>query len=106
MENNSSDFLIKNNSLSKINFGRNSNNFSFGISRTLLYFLFLKIYILIYLFINLIYGFKRQKKEIKIIISLMKKYLSNKQSIISTSNNNIESEIYLDKYETDIFTII
>ena len=55
----------------------------------------------------MIYVFKRQRKnEIEIIISLIKRYLSNEKSIISTYNTNMESEIYLDKYETDIYNNI
>jgi hypothetical protein len=101
MENKSNDSLIKNNLFKKINFERNSNNFSFGISKTLWFYLFLKICIFLCLFVNLIYESKRQKKDIKIIISLIKRYLSNDQSIISTNEKNMVSEIYLDKYETD-----
>jgi len=106
MENKSNDSLIKNNLFKKINFERNSNNFTFGISKSLWYYLFLKIFVLLCLFVNLIYEFNRQKKDIKIIISLIKRYLSNEQSIISTNDKNTVSEIYLDKYETDIYNNI
>jgi hypothetical protein len=38
MENKSNDSLIKNNLFKKINFERNSSNFSFGISKSLVVF--------------------------------------------------------------------
>ena len=63
-------------------------------------------FILIFLFINLLYEFKRQKNDIKIFISEIKKYLSNEHSIISNNNKNVEKEIYLDKYETNIYNNI
>jgi predicted O-methyltransferase YrrM len=106
MDNKSNDSLIKNHLFKKMNFERNSNNCSFGISKLLWHFLFLKIFIFLCLFVNLIKEFKKQKNDIKIIISLIKRYLSNEQSIISTNDKNMTSEIYLDKYETDIYNNI
>jgi hypothetical protein len=82
MENKSNDSLIKNNLFKKINFERNSSNFSFGISKSLWYFLFLKIYIFLCLFVYLIFEFKKEKNEIKKIISLIKRYLLNDQSLM------------------------
>ena len=98
MENKSNDSLIKNNLFKKINFERNSNNFSFGISKSLGYFLFLKISFFLCFFIHLIFEFKKQKNEFKKIISLIKRYLSNEQSTNSINSKNMISEIYLDKY--------
>ena len=56
MENNSNGLLIKNNSLKKLNFERNSNNFYFGISRTLEIFITFSISKDIYFYI-FIYNF-------------------------------------------------
>lgn len=106
MESKYNDELIKNNLLKTINFEKNSNNCSYKISKVLWYVLFLKICVLIYLFINLIYIIRKQKNDVKIIISLIKKYLLKEQSIISNHNKNVEKEIYLDKYETDIYNNI
>lgn len=107
MERQSSNNLINNNLFKKIYFENNSNNCSYKTSKLLWLALFLKVCAIIYLLINLINVFKRQKEnEIKIIISLIKKYFSNEKSIISTFNTNMESEIYLDKYETDIYNNI
>ena len=47
----------------------------------------------------------KQKNRIK-IISLIKRYLSNEQSINSNKNKTMILEIYLDKYETDIYNNI
>jgi predicted O-methyltransferase YrrM len=100
MEINSNDLLINN----KL-FG---NNFSFGISKSInkRNSLFLKIFIFLCLFIYLTYEFNRQNNGIKLIISLIKIYLSNEHSIISTKEKNMITEIYLDKYETDIYNNI
>jgi hypothetical protein len=97
-----SNDLTKSNLL-KINFGRNSKNFSFGIQKLLFYFLFIKICILIYLFILIKYGLNRQKDSFKEIISLFKKYLSKNGTLLATTKNEIEEkEIYFDKYEIDM----
>ena len=106
MENKSNDNLIKNNLFKKMNFENYSNKCSYRISKLLYLALFLKICILLYLFIYLIYELKRQKNDIKIIISLIKKYFVNKQSLVSTNNKKAEIEIYLDKYETNIYNNI
>ena len=106
MKSKSNSNLINNNLLKKISFEKSSNNCSYTISKLLWCILFLKICTLIYLLINLIYVFKRQKNDNKIIISLIKQYLSNEKSIISSHNINMESEIYLDKYETHIYNNI
>jgi hypothetical protein len=104
MEEKSTD-LFQDNNLLKIHFTRNSN--SYGIPITLFYFLFLKICILIYLFILLIYGLKYKKDYIKVLKSLLKTNLSrNGKSIISNKNKIEEEEIYFDKYETDIYNNI
>ena len=104
MEEKSND-LFKDNNLLKIHFTRNSN--SYGIPITLFYFLFLKICILIYLFILLIYGLKYKNDYIKVLKSLLKTNLSeNGKSIISNKNKIEEEEIYFDKYETDIYNNI
>jgi hypothetical protein len=95
MEINSNDLLINN----KL-FG---NNFSFGISKSIKHFLILKIFIFLCLFVYLIYEFNRQKNGINLIISLIKIYLLNEHSIISTKEKNMITEIYLDKYETEIY---
>ena len=102
MEKNSNDLLIKN-KLLKLNFEKNSNNLSFVISKTLFYFFFIKIGIFIYLFICLLFEFKKQKNYIKIIISLFKKNISKNGKSIISANSNIETNIYLDKFETDIY---
>ena len=106
MEIKSNDSLIKNNLFKNINIERKSNNLSFAISKSLGYLLFLKIFIFLCLFVDLIYEFKRQKNDIKLIISLIKRYLYNEQTIISTNSKNMVSEIYLDKYETYIYNNI
>ena len=88
-ERKSNDDLIKNSLLKKINFEKYSNKCSYKISKSLLLSLFIKICISIFLFINII--------------------IINKQSIastFSTNNKNMETEIYLDKYETDIYNNI
>jgi hypothetical protein len=101
MENKSNDSLIKNNLFKKINFESYSNKCSYRISKSLYLVLFLKICILLYLFIYLIYELKRQNNDIKKIISLFRKYFANEQSFVSSNNKNEEVELYLDKYETD-----
>jgi hypothetical protein len=106
MESKSNNKFINNNLSEKINFKKSSNNCSYKISKLLWFILFLIIYVLIYLLINLIYIFKRQKNDNKIIMSLLKKYFSNEKLMISTHNTNVESEIYLDKYETHIYNNI
>lgn len=106
MESKSNSNFINNNLLKKINFEKSSNNCSYTISKILCYILFITICALIYLLINLIYAFKRQKNDNKIIISLIKKYLSNEKLVNSTYNTNTKPEIYLDKYETHIYNNI
>lgn len=106
MESKSTSNLINNNLLKKINFEKSSNICSYTKLVLLWYVLFIKICALIYFIINLKYVFKRQKNDNKIIISLIKKYLSNEKSIISAHNTNMESEIYLDKYETHMIWLL
>ena len=106
MEEKANDLLTKNN-LFKINFGRNSKNFIFGISKPLFYFLFLQIFILIYLFILIKYGLKKQKENFKELLSLFKKDLSKNGTLLTKIKNKIErKEVYLDKYEVDIYNKI
>jgi hypothetical protein len=91
MEIKSNDLLDKNKLFKKINFG---NNFSFGNSKSIKNFLLLKICIFLCLFVYLIYEFNRQKNGINLIISLIKIYLSNEHSIISTKEKNMITEIF------------
>jgi len=106
MEQNSNELLNKK-KLLKINFDRNSNKFIFEISKSL-YFLFLiMIIILIYLFIFLKYEFLGQKNNIQKIISLVKNNRSNNEYLLNSFNTkNFETELNLDKYETDIYNNI
>jgi len=84
----------------KINFDKNTYKFNFAISKTLFYFLFLKICICIYLLIYLIYKFKKDISDIKIIIS------NYEFPINSKIKENTIGELYLDKYETNIYNNI
>ena len=74
MESEYNDKLIKNNLFKKINFEKYPNKFSFKIPKLLWYIIFFTIYVKIFLFIYLLYAFKRQKNDSKIIISIIKKY--------------------------------
>ena len=99
MDGNSNNLLISNN-LVKINFDKNPYKFNFIISKSLCYFLFLKICICIYLLIYLIYKFKRDLNDIKIIVS------NYESPIISKIKENETAVLYLDKYETNIYNNI
>ena len=99
MEGNSNNLLINNNLL-KINFDKNSYKFHFNNSKSLMLFLFLKISICIYLLIYLIYKFMRDIYDDKIIA------LKYESPIIPKINQNGETELYLDKYETNIYNNI
>ena len=99
MDGNSNNLLINNN-LVKINFDKNPYKFNFSISKSLYYFIFLKICICIYLLIYLIYKFKSDINDIKIIIS------NYESPIISKIKENEAAVLYLDKYETNIYNNI
>jgi len=99
----SNEFFNKDiNNIPKINFSSFLSHDKFS-----LYFEFLKICILIYLFIWLNYGLKKQKDYIKVAKSLLKIYsFENGKSLNLLRNKIEENEIFLDKYETGIFNNI
>ena len=105
MKQNSYDLLNKIN-FSKVDFARNSNKFNF-ITKSLYFLILIIILIILYLFLYINYQFQKQNNNIHKSISLLKNNQNNNENSLHFSKTkNFETEINLDKYETNIYNNI